>query len=87
MVSTNTDASTEILVSLPRELLEQIDEIAAALRWTRGEVFDDAVRRYLKSELRWRRIQAIGAERARAVGLFTEDDIEEFLDSLPDNST
>ncbi len=86
-MGTSTDASTEVSFSLPRESLEQIDEIAAVMRWTRGEVLNDAVHRYLKSELRWRRIQAIGAERARAASLFTEDDIEEFMDSLPDDPT
>ncbi len=76
--------NTVINISVPPDLLRQIDELAAADQRTRSELLNDAARRYM-SDQRWRRIQAIGAERARAAGLHTEDDIEEFMDSLPDD--
>lgn len=76
--------STVISISLPRELLEEIDESAAVEHRTRSELLSDAARRYLRSEQRWRQIQAEVSVRARAAGIETEDDVEELMDSLPD---
>ncbi len=76
-------ASTVINISLPRELLEQIDETAAAEHRTRSDLLREAARRYM-SDRRWRRIQAEVSARARTAGLETEDDVEELMDSLPD---
>lgn len=72
-------------IALPPELLREIDAAAAELGWSRETVLRVAVRRLLRSERRWRELQQHGQERARAMGLVTEDDIEEFLDSLPDD--
>lgn len=83
--STATTADLEeITVSLPADVLREIDRIAADMKLTRSEMLTGAARRFLFSEQRWRRLQASGAEHARAAGLRTEDDIEEYLDSLPD---
>jgi metal-responsive CopG/Arc/MetJ family transcriptional regulator len=76
--------SKVINISLPEELLREIDEAAAFEHRTRSELMRESVRSYIESRRRWREIQTIGAERARALGLRTEDDVEDLLDSLPD---
>ena len=76
-------ASKVINISLPEELLREIDQTAATEHRTRSELLREGARRYI-SDQRWRRIQAEASERARAAGIFTEDDVEELLDSLPD---
>ncbi len=72
----------EITVSLPVDVLREIDRVATDMGRTRNELMVGAARRFLFSEDRWRRLQAIGAERAREAGLLTEDDVEEYLDSM-----
>jgi metal-responsive CopG/Arc/MetJ family transcriptional regulator len=76
-------ASKVINISLPEELLREIDESAAAEHRTRSEWLRESARRSL-SDQRWRRIQAEVSERARAAGIFTEDDVEDLMDSLPE---
>ena len=81
MVSAPTVASEEIAPSLPTDLLGWIDELAAEQGRTRHEVLERAAR-YHVSTLRWRAIQ--GGAAPAAAGLRTEDDIEEYVDSLSD---
>lgn len=83
MVSAPTVASEEITLALPTDLLGWIDELAAEKQRTRNELIERAARYYV-STLRWRAAQAVIAPAARAAGLLTEDDIEEYMDSLPD---
>ena len=83
MASAPTVASEEITLALPTDLLGWIDELAEKQGRTRNEVLEWAARYYV-STLRWREIQAVFAPAAAAAGLRTEDDIEEYMDSLPD---
>lgn len=82
MATAPTVETEAITVSLPVDVLGEIDRLAAEKGRTRDELLTGAARRYLFSEERWRRLQAIGSERAREAGLFTEDDVEEYLDSM-----
>ncbi len=82
--TTTTEELVEVTVSLPADVLREIDRLAAEMKLTRSEMLTGAARRFLFSEARWRRLQAYGAERAREAGLSTEEDIEAYLDSLPD---
>ena len=77
-------ATTVTTISLPPELLREIDQAVDETGWPREILLQAAVRRLVKSERRWRELQRYGQERARALGLLTEEDIEAFLDSLPD---
>ena len=85
MTGASTVATKEVTISLPTDVLREIDNLAAEKGRTRSQVMTGAARRYLFSEQRWREVQAVIAEGARQGGLFTEDDIEEYLDSLPDD--
>ena len=84
MASAPTVANQEMTVSLPAEIVRQLDEMAELEQRTPGEVIAAAVSFYVDGERRWRAAQSVIAGHARASGLRTEDDIEELLDSLPD---
>jgi metal-responsive CopG/Arc/MetJ family transcriptional regulator len=72
-----------INISLPEELLRQIDEAAAKENRGRSEFLRESARQRI-SDQRWRALQRIGMERARALGIQTEADVEDVLDSLPE---
>ncbi len=76
-------ASRSINISLPEELVQQIDETAQEASRTRSELIGEATRHYL-TEYRWRRTQDYFSERARLAGIRTENDVEALIDSLDD---
>jgi predicted transcriptional regulator len=82
--TTPTEELVEVTVSLPADVLREIDRVAAEMKLTRGDLLTGSARRYLFSEQRWREAQAVFAEAAREAGFRTEDDVEDYLDSLPD---
>ena len=75
----------EITVSLPVDVVRELDELAIGMGRTRNDLMVGAVRGLLFGEQRWREVQAAVAAGARESGL-TEDDVEDYLDSLPDPS-
>ena len=76
-----TTVSKVINISLPEELLREIDEAAAFEHRSRSELLRESAREYIDAH-RWRRIQAVVSERARAAGILTEDDVEDLIDSV-----
>ncbi len=66
-----------INISLPEDLLREIDEAARSDSRTRSEFFREAARIYMESR-RWRRIRSWGSKTAQELGL-TEDDIERIV--------
>jgi CopG family transcriptional regulator/antitoxin EndoAI len=72
--------SKVINISIPTDLLRQIDEAACAESRTRSELLREAARRYIAAR-QWQAIQTVVAARAREAGLRTEDDIEELIDA------
>jgi len=83
-VAATTEELTEIAVSLPADVLQEIDRMAAEKGRTRSDLLVAGARRYLFSERRWREVQAAVAASPAAAELRTEDDIEDYLDSRPD---
>lgn len=79
-------ATTLTGIRLPKELVEEIDAVAAELDRPQEVVIRAAIRRYLKQERDWRALQAEASEHARAAGIHTEDDIQNFMDSHSDES-
>jgi CopG family transcriptional regulator/antitoxin EndoAI len=67
-----------INISLPEELLGEIDEFARSEKRTRSELFREAARQYIESR-RWRKIRDAGSRTTRELGL-TEDDVERMID-------
>jgi metal-responsive CopG/Arc/MetJ family transcriptional regulator len=74
-----------VSLTLPQDLVREIDEAVAETGRTREEFLRAAVRRFVFSERQWRDLQAYGAERAEALGLRDERDLQAFLDSLSDD--
>jgi metal-responsive CopG/Arc/MetJ family transcriptional regulator len=77
-------ATTLPSISLPKDLIEEIDAAAAELNKSPEAVVRASVRRYLKQERDWRALQEHASELARAAGIRTEDDVEDFIDSMSD---
>lgn len=77
-------ATKVINISLPEELLREIDEVAALEHRTRSELLRESARRYIRLRQEWREIQSVVAERAKEAGIRTEQDVEDLIDSLPE---
>lgn len=69
-----------INISLPEELLGEIDEFARSEQRTRSELFREAARQYIEGR-RWRRIREAGTRTAKELGL-TEEDVERIVDEF-----
>ena len=74
-------ATQLVSVSLPDQLIEELDTEARKESRSRDEIVEEATRYYLRKS-RWRGIQAVVSRRGREMGLETEDDIEELVDSI-----
>jgi metal-responsive CopG/Arc/MetJ family transcriptional regulator len=72
--------SQTITISLPRDLAEQVDRLAAKEHRSRSELLREAFRRYLASQERWERIQERGAQAAHAAGLNSEAAVDAAVD-------
>ena len=64
-------------ISFQRDLLKQIDDVAAEESRTRSELVREAARMYIERKRRWRDMLAFGRRQARSLGLKEEDVIEE----------
>ena len=74
--------SQTFTVSLPPELAEQVDRLAAAEHRTRSELFREAFRRYLASQDRWDRIFEFGEQAAKRSGLRSDATVEKAVDEV-----
>lgn len=81
--------STTVRVSIPDDLLDPLDRVAAAQRISRDEYIQTWVNRLVDEDiedflddLRWRAVQAEVSTNARAAGLDSEDDVEDYIDQL-----
>ena len=63
-----------INISLPDELLREVDEYARLERRSRSELFREAARQYIENR-RWRCLRELGSRTARDLGL-SEEDVE-----------
>jgi len=69
-----------ISLTLSSELFRQAGRVAKEEGRSKGEVLQEALRRYVQ-ERRWRTLQRYGAQRARQVGL-TEGDVERVVQEV-----
>lgn len=67
--------TSTVNISFRKDLLEQIDSIAAEESRSRSELIREAARMYIQRRRRWDAIFASASEAARARGL-TESDVE-----------
>ncbi len=74
--------STKTLtVSLPPQIFEEVEKLAAQENKTKSELFRDMVRVYENylDENRWRRLKRLGRETARKLNVTSEEDIEKLV--------
>lgn len=74
-----------INISLPEELLREVDEFARSEKRTRSELFREAARQYIESRW-WRRIRESGSKTARELGL-TDEDVERVVEEYRAGAT
>jgi CopG family transcriptional regulator/antitoxin EndoAI len=68
--------SETITISLPPELMEEVDRLAASEHRTRSELLREAFRQYMERQRRWDQVFALG-RRSAARGKLTEETITE----------
>lgn len=74
-------ATKTINISLPQEVIKQIDRKAKEEYRSRSEFIKVAAIQYIKRQDNWAIFQKDMAQRAKKLGLRTEDDVEEMIDS------
>lgn len=71
-----------INISLPRQVLKQIDRKAEEEYRSRSELLKEAALFYIQTKDNWSVLQKDIIARANKMGLKSEDDIEKMVDSL-----
>ena len=74
-------ASLRINITVPSQLLAQIDAAAKAEQRSRSGLLREAARQYLAMGT-WERYQRMAADRARRLGVRTEEDVERLIEEL-----
>lgn len=69
-------------VSLPKEVLDEIDRKAKEEYKSRSDVIREAALDYIGRQDFWPVFQKDMARRARELGIKTEDDVEEMIDLM-----
>jgi predicted transcriptional regulator len=75
-------ASKTVNVSLSEQIVEELDRLAKHQRRTRSSLLRDAIIEYMDKKVRWEDLQADAAERARRLGISTEEDVERLVDEV-----
>jgi len=65
-------------LSLPPEMVKQIEKLAKEEGMTKSELFREAARQYIKRK-RWEKIREYGARKAAELGI-KEEDVERLID-------
>ncbi len=67
-------------ISLPPDLADEVDRLAAEEHRSRSELFREAFRRYVNSQRRWERILDLGPQVTVVNGLDSEESIDVAVD-------
>lgn len=78
-------ASKVITLSLPVELLKQIDRLAKMEKRARSEVLREGLRRYMADAEDWQRIRAWGRKSAGYAGVSSEEDVYRMINEYRRN--
>lgn len=70
-----------ISISFPAQLSKEVDRVAKAEHRTKSGFIQEAVRYYMESR-RWKKLQQKVSLRAQKLGLASEDDVEDLIDSI-----
>lgn len=75
-------ASKTINLSVSDQLLKELDRLAKRESRTRSSLLRDAILEYMQKHITWEDLQADAAERARKLGVSTEEDVERLVDQV-----
>ncbi len=64
--------------TFPTEMIKEIKQLAEKERKTRSQLIRDALEQYMQAK-KWRNIQKKMAIRARAIGITSEENIEQLI--------
>ena len=73
--------SKTLTISLPLQLARETEQTAQEERCSKSELVREALQAYLE-ERRWRKLQHETAARAQALGIHTEDDVDNLIHEL-----
>lgn len=62
-------------ISMPEEFFRQAEKLAREENRTRSELYREALRQYIETR-QWQKLQRETAERARKLGITSEEDVE-----------
>lgn len=68
-------------VSMPEEFFKQAEKLAKEENRTRSELYREAIRQYIETR-RWQKLQRESAERARRLGITSEEDVERIISEV-----
>ena len=66
-------------MSLPPELLLQVEEMARQRGVSKSHILREALKDYIASERRWERIRRWGEESARSLRIKDEEDVDRLI--------
>jgi len=69
-------------ISLPPQVLEMIDLRARQEYKSRSDLIREAALEYVRKQNNWELFRLEAARRAKELGIRTEDDVEEMIDSM-----
>lgn len=73
-------------ISMPEKFFKQAEKLAKEENRTRSELYREAIRQYIEAR-RWQKLQRESAERARRLGVTSEEDVEKVIDELRQKKT
>lgn len=74
--------SKVLTVSLPPAMLKKAEKIAKEESRTKSELFREALRQYIASRERWKKIRSWGDEIAKEYGITSEEDVDRIIDEI-----
>ena len=75
-------ASKTINVSVSEQIVRELNRLAKRQRRTRSSLLRDAILEYMQQRVSWEDLQADASERARRLGISTEEDVERLVDEV-----
>lgn len=73
-------------ISIPEDFFKEAEELAKEENRTRSELYREALRQYIETR-RWQKLQRETAERARKLGITSEEDVERIISEVRKKDT
>jgi len=73
-------------ISMPEELFKEAEKLTREENRTRSELYREAIRQYIETR-KWQKLQRETAERARKLGITSEEDVERIISEIRKKET